>query len=78
VFCVDALMSFYWKGDPGEDGSPGKPGTAVVRCQHIAEKCRILYGRYCSSLLMFVYFSDQDVQKALAIMGIQVCGQAHN
>lgn len=26
---------FYRQGDPGEDGVPGKPGTAAVRCQHI-------------------------------------------
>ena len=40
------LISFYWQGDPGEDGAPGKPGTAVVShyvtCHAPAVTCRIL------------------------------------
>lgn len=59
---------------------PGKPGTPVVRSHSItchdsdANLRKLIHEHRHLCQLIFVSFSNQDVQKALASFGIQVCG----
>lgn len=74
------LLCFcFLQGDPGEDGAPGKPGTAVVRshsltcCDSAVTWKHLPKTVFISGDFSLFSFSNQDVQKALASLGIQVC-----
>lgn len=62
-------ISSHFQGDPGENGAPGKPGTAAVRwcVRNLSEHLLLLFLKL--DLLCFLY---QDVEKGLASLGIEV------
>lgn len=62
-FVLTLFISFYWQGDPGEDGAPGKPGTAVVRWQHIT--CHESAVTRMKHLLL-IFFSESSLCASLS------------